>query len=179
MKNENMIEDLKSLTYIDAFDNIDVLKLIISGLIQLDNAKDEDKKWVKFKSNGEKYKHLAYIVEIGEKSAFYACNQFFGINTSGKYNEMFTVQSMIKHYNNLSNEQKRELAQSIVNKEKNPNDVLPRFIYKVLKTINEIYPSEKTSDDKIIRKTKYNMIKDVSGLLVLTKNTLNYIKNYE
>lgn len=179
MKTDNIIKDLKNLTYIDALTDINVMRLILSGLNQLDNAKDKDKNWVIFKTNGDKYRHLSYMMRIGANSTLRACNEVFGINTSHKYNKNYTVQSMIEHYNNLSHKQKKELAQSVINKEKNVNDILPKFIYKVLKTINEIYPSEKTNNGEILRKTDYNMIRDVSGFFVLTKNTLNFIRNYE
>ena len=188
--------DLSKLTFLNAPSNHDLMKLIISGLLQMHNAKIDTGtglEWINFtkdlKSLTKEYEklpnkdqddpivvkyrnvtNLKYIVELGKESTFRFNNEEVGINTSSHYKKLETIQSMIEHYNSLSDKDKKQLAKDLNDKSKNQNNVLPKFLGRILQGLYYAYPLD--SKNKII------MLKDVSALLVLTRNTLNYIKSY-
>lgn len=187
--------DLSKYTFIDAFDNDKIMTLIISGLNQVHNAQKPDGSWEKYKLTEQivneyndnktdeiinKYNNLTnieYITSIGMKSTLKYINDKRIINTSGHFDSKHTVQSMIQHYIKLTNVQKKELSDNLVNKNRDSNDVLPKFLKRILQALNYIYFSQKVEGKDAPYNNKL-MIKDVSGLLVLVRNTLNSIKNY-
>jgi len=113
--------------------------LIISGLLQLDNAKkvndDNTYKLVSFKITDEiekkaiaamkrdfktdddkrdisiydNLKNIAYLVDIGKLSTFKHINDLRWINSSGKYANTYSLYSIIKSYIDLTDDEKKEL----------------------------------------------------------------------
>lgn len=191
--------DLSKYTFMNAFENDDILKLIISGLNQIHNAQKPEGGWEKYNLTEniiQEYKkanssdrtnpivndyinlsNIAYVTNIGISSTLKYVNDKRFINTSGHFDNRHTVQSMIAHYNSLSNDDKLNLSKDILNKKKNPNDVLPKFLKRLIQALNYIYPTQMVNG-KLEKSTKI-MVRDVSGLLVLVKNTINLIKNYD
>lgn len=194
--------DLTKYTFIDAPNNNEVMELIISGLLQVRNAQTLDGKWIVFteglkkvtedynklnakdKENREnpivkEYANLTniqYISDIGLESTLRHSNETNFINTWRWYKNRKTVQSIINHYYLLTDSQKKELSRDMNNKKRNDNNVLPKFLGRILQALNYAYPVKEV--DGLIQKSDRIMPRQVSGLLVLTRNTLNYIKNY-
>lgn len=194
--------DLTKYTFIDAPENDEVMELIINGLIQADNAQTQNGKWIVFTSNlrkvTEEYEKLSakekedrenhiakeytnltniqYISDIGIESTLRYSHEKNFINTSRHYKSRKTVQSMINHYILLSENEKKELAKDMNDKKRNNNNVLPKFLGRILQALNYAYPTKEVNGT--IQKSDRIMLRQVSGLLVLTRNTLNYIKNY-
>lgn len=192
--------DLNKYTFMNAFENDEVLQLIISGLNQIHNVKKPDgegwEKYVLTEDIIKKYKELnsidktnpivdsyinlsniEYVTSIGLSSSLKYLNDKRLINTSGHFDNRHTVQSMIAHYNGLSNDDKKLLAKSMIEKKKDNNDVLPKFLKRLIQALNYVYPT-KMVDGKLEKSPK-TMVRDVSGLLVLIRNSMNAIKNYE
>ena len=113
-----------------------------------------------------KYKNLSnidYLMTIAENSLLRMLNTLhknkhsFGVNTSGQYNNKFTVQSMIEIFEQDAT-------------------VLQNFLKRLKSAYSVIYPITRDENNVIIKNPNINMFRDVSGLLTLVNNT--YKKYY-